>query len=66
MEIKQNIKVKREMSPQELNIEHAKRFGALMGKVDKARDEIKKRFIFIAALQILTLIVLILTTLPSL
>lgn len=62
----ESIEVKSEMSIQEQNIEHAKQFGALMGKMDKARDEIKKRFIFIAALQILTLIMLILTALPSL
>lgn len=42
------------------SIESARRFGALMGKIDKAREESKKRFLLSIAFHIITIITLIL------
>ena len=40
--------------------EAARKFGTLMGKIDKTRGELKRRFAFSISLQIITLIILIL------
>lgn len=42
------------------SIESARRFGALMGKIDKAREESGKRFLLSIVFHVITLIVLIL------
>lgn len=42
------------------SIESARRFGALMGKIDKAREESRKRFLLSIVFHIITLIALIL------
>lgn len=42
------------------SIESARRFGALMGRIDKSREESQKIFLLSIVLHIITLIVLIL------
>lgn len=41
-------------------IESARRFGALMGKIDKSREESRKRFLLSIVFHVITLAILIL------
>lgn len=53
-------------TPNKDSIESARRFGALMGKVDKSREESRKRFLLSIVFDIITLIALILIGLSML
>ncbi len=42
------------------SVESARRFGVLMGRIDKSREESRKRFLLSIVFHIITIIVLIL------
>lgn len=47
-------------TPNKDSIESAYRFGAIMGRIDKSREESRKRFLLSISFHIVTLIILIL------